>query len=64
LIDKKPDDQSSAEVEQQPSQQLCVLDTKPAGAESQVKEDNNEFDSVVPEVDQDKVCNATLMLVR
>jgi hypothetical protein len=56
LIDKKPDDRSAADVGQQQSQQLCVLDAKPAAAESQVKEDSSEYDGVVAEMDQDKVC--------
>lgn len=52
LIDKKPDDRSSAEMVQQ---QLCVLDTKPAAAETPLKDESNDFDNVVPDVEQEKV---------
>jgi len=57
MIDKKPDDRSSTELAQQQSQQLCVLDTKPSVVDNQIKEDSNEYESTVPEMEQDKSLN-------
>ena len=52
MIDKKPDDRSSAELAQQQSQQLCVLDTKPSGTDNKSVEESNQYDSIVPEIDE------------